>query len=302
MAINFAQFIKNLKSLFVANAPELLITLVVIVILHFIIRVFTKKLTRLIISKVSKKEGISAEKEKRITTINAIFTRIAFILLWGIGIVMILGELDINIAPILTGLGIIGLAVSFGAQTLVKDTIAGIFMLIEDQIRVGDVAVINGTGGMVEAINLRTTVLRNLEGTVHIFPNGSINTLSNKTKDWSACVLDISIAYKEDPEKVIEIMRKVDEDLRADKEFSQLILEPMEIFGLDKFAESSMVIRARIKTQPLKQWTIARQYRLRLKKALDENDIEIPFPHLSVHFGEASELFKLLLNKEERKG
>lgn len=275
MAINFAQFIKNLKSLFVANAPELLIILLVIVILHFIIRFFTKKLTRLIISKVSKKEGISAEKEKRITTINAIFTRIAFILLWGIGIIMILGELGINIAPILTGLGIFGLAVSFGAQTLVKNIIAGIFILIEDQIRVGDVAVINGTGGIVEAINLRTTVLRNLKGTVHIFPNGSINTLSNMTKDWSACVLDISIAYKEDPDKVIEVMRKVDEDLRADEEFSQLILEPMEIFGLDKFAESSMVIRARIKTQPLKQWRIARQYRLRLKKAFDENSIGV---------------------------
>jgi len=275
MTNNFTHFIKNMTTILVENGPELLITLLGLIVLHFIIRRVMKKFARLIIIKVSKKVGMTTEQEKRITTINALFTRVAFILLWGIGIIIILGELNINIAPILTGLGIFGLALSFGAQSLVKDLIAGIFILIENQIRVGDVAVINGTGGLVESIDLRTIVLRGTEGTVHVFPNGLIRTLSNTTKDWSACVLDISVAYKEDPEKAMEIMKEVDEDLRRDKEFGRYILKPIEIFGIEKLSKSSMVIRVRIETQPLKQWTIAREYRLRLKKAFDEQGVEI---------------------------
>jgi small conductance mechanosensitive channel len=275
MTNNFTHFIKNMTTILVENGPELLITLLGLIVLHFIIRRVMKKFARLIIIKVSKKVGMTTEQEKRITTINALFTRVAFILLWGIGIIIILGELNINIAPILTGLGIFGLALSFGAQSLVKDLIAGVFILIENQIRVGDVAVINGTGGLVESIDLRTIVLRDTEGTVHVFPNGLIRTLSNTTKDWSACVLDISVAYKEDPEKAMEIMKEVDESMRRDKEFGRYILKPIEIFGIEKLSKSSMVIRVRIETQPLKQWTIAREYRLRLKKAFDEQGVEI---------------------------
>jgi small-conductance mechanosensitive channel len=301
MDINLTGIFKTIKELLIANGLTLLLILIVLVIIHFVIRVFMSRLSRVIISRLSKKEAITTEREKRVKTINAIFTRLAFMLLWGIGILIILGELDINIAPILTGLGIFGLALSFGAQTLVKDIISGVFILIENQIRVGDVAVINGTGGLVEEINLRTTILRDVEGTVHVFPNGSINTLSNKTKEWSACVLDIGVAYKEDPDRVMQIMREVDEEIRVDKEYGDLILEPIEIFGLDNFAESAIVIKARIKTKTLKQWTIARQYRLRLKKAFDKYNIEIPFPHMSVYFGEASKPFELILNKESAK-
>lgn len=301
MDVNLAEIFKTIKELLIANGLTLLLILVVLVIIHFVIRIFMSRLSRIIISRLSKKEAITTEREKRVKTINAIFTRLSFMLLWGIGILIILSELDINIAPILTGLGIFGLALSFGAQTLVKDIISGVFILIENQIRVGDVAVINGTGGLVEEINLRTTILRDVEGTVHVFPNGSINTLSNRTKEWSACVLDIEVAYKEDPDRVMQVMREVDEELRADKEYSDLILEPMEIFGLDNFAESAIVIKARIKTKTLKQWTIARQYRLRLKKAFDKHDIEIPFPHMSLYFGEASKPFELVLNREGAK-
>ena len=275
MTNNFAQFIKNMTTILVENGPELLITLLGLIVLHFIVRGVMKKFARLIIIRVSKKVGMSTEQEKRITTINALFTRIAFVLLWGVGIIVILGELNINIAPILTGLGIFGLALSFGAQSLVKDLIAGIFILIENQIRVGDVAVINGTGGLVESIDLRTIVLRDSEGIVHVFPNGLIRTLSNTTKDWSACVLDISVAYKENLERVEEIMKEVGEDLRGDKEFGRYILKPIEIFGIEKLSKASMVIRIRIKTQPLKQWMIAREYRLRLKKAFDKHDIVV---------------------------
>ncbi len=272
---NFAEFLKNLRSLLITNGPELLITLLILIVLHFVIRFYMNKLSRFIIGVAIKREGITAGEEKRVTTISNVFTRIAFVLLWGIGIIIILGELDINIAPILTGLGIFGLAVSFGAQSLVRDIISGVFILIENQIRVGDVAVINNTEGKVETIGLRTTILRDIEGVVHVFPNGTIRTLSNRTKDWSACVLDIGIAYKEDPENAIGIMRKVDEELRRDKEFGKFILEPIEIFGLENVSESSMVIKARIKTQPQKQWRVAREYRLRLKKAFDKYNISV---------------------------
>ncbi len=275
MAFNIAQFIKNLKALLMSSGPELLIIIFVLIVLHFIIRFFMKKLSRFIINMVVKKEGITVEEEKRIATINTVFTRIAFMLLWGIGIIIILGELDINIAPILTGLGIFGLAISFGAQSLVRDIISGVFILIENQIRVGDIADINNTEGTVETIGLRTTILRDLEGVVHVFPNGSIRTLSNRTKDWSACVLDISVDYKEKPERVMEIMREVDGALRRDEEFGQLIIEPIEIFGLDKVTASSMVIKARIKTHPQKQWTVAREYQLRLKRAFEKYNISV---------------------------
>jgi small conductance mechanosensitive channel len=301
MDVNLSEIFETIKELLIANGLTLLLILIVLVIIHFVIRVFMSRLSRVIINRLSKKEAITTEREKRVKTINAIFTRLAFMLLWGIGILIILGELDINIAPILTGLGIFGLALSFGAQTLVKDIISGVFILIENQIRVGDVAEINGTGGLVEEINLRTTILRDLEGTVHVFPNGSINTIANRTKEWSACVLDIGVAYKEDPDRVMQIMREVDEEIRVDKEYGDLILEPIEIFGLDSFEDSAIIIKARIKTKTLKQWTIARQYRLRLKKAFDKYNIEIPFPHMSVYFGEASKPFELMLNKEGAK-
>lgn len=297
MPENFTDFFNNAIHLLIKKAPELFITVFVLFVLHFIIRFTMKKFSKIMISRVSGTKGLTTEKEKRVETINNIFTRLVFIVLWVIGIVILLSQLEVNVAPILTGLGIFGLAISFGAQELVKDIISGVFILTENQIRVGDVAVINGTGGLVEEINLRTTVLRDLEGTVHVFPNGSIQTLANKTKEWSACILDINIAYKEDPEKVMDIMSKVDEALRDDTEFGELIMEPMEIFGLDNFAESSMVIRGRIKTLPLKQWTIARQYRLRLKKAFDKNKIEIPFPHISLYSGEASKPFEVSLEK-----
>ena len=291
----------NIRDSFISNAPGVFITILILIVLHFIIRFFLNKLSRFLIDRAAKTEELITEKEKRVTTINNIFKRVAFLVFWAVGLMILLGQIGVNIAPILTGVGVFGLAVSFGAQTLVKDIVAGIFILIENQIRVGDVAIINGVGGLVEEINLRTTVLRNLEGIVHVFPNGSINTLSNMTKEWSACVLDINIAYKEDPERVMEIMKEVEEDLRNDEEFGDLILEPMEIFGLDKFGESSMVIKGRIKTLPLKQWTIARQYRIRLKKAFDKNKIEIPFPHISLYFGEASEPFEVLVNSAEGK-
>lgn len=206
---------------------------------------------------------------------------------------MILRELNVDVMPILTGAGILGLAVGFGAQTLVKDLISGFFLILENQVRVGDVARINGTGGLVEAISLRTVALRDLEGIVHIFPNGSIQTLANLTKDFSYAVIDVGVAYKEDPDQVIAVLAEIGAELAADPRCRPSVLEPLEVLGVDGFEASQVTVKIRIKTLPLKQWEVGRELRRRIKKTFDARGIELPFPHLSVYFGEASRPFAL---------
>jgi small conductance mechanosensitive channel len=226
--------------------------------------------------------------EKRVKTLTGMLRTICLTLVWVVGIVMSLDQIGLDITPILAGAGIVGLAVGFGAQNLVRDIINGFFMILENQVRVGDVAVVNGTGGLVEAISFRTITLRDLSGTVHIFPNGTVTTLANMTKEWSAYVMEIGVAYKEDTDRVTEIMREVGEDLRQDPQVGRKMLEPIEIMGVDAFGESEVVIKARIKTLPIEQWGVGREYRRRLKKAFDRENIEIPFPHRTLYMGEAS--------------
>jgi len=217
------------------------------------------------------------------------------VLVIGVAIMMILSEFGMNITPIITGAGIAGLAVGFGAQNLVRDVISGFFLILEDQIRVGDVATINGTGGLVEAIRLRTTVLRDLEGVVHIFPNGEITQVANKTKEFSYYVINVGVAYKESVDEVMEVLKTTGDQLAQDPDFSSFILAPLEILGVDDFGDSQVTIKIRIKTIPLKQWMVGRELRRRIKNTFDSKGIEIPFPHVSVYFGEASKPFDLSL-------
>lgn len=233
------------------------------------------------------------ESEKRINTLISITKRLGRMILWVVFVMIFLRQIGIDIAPILAGAGIVGLAVGFGAQELVRDFISGFFMLFEDQIRKGDVADINGVVGIVEKIEMRTITLRDFSGAVHIIQNGKVNTLANMTKEWSAIVLEIGVAYKEDIDRVIAIMKDVGEKMIAEKEYKDQILEPIEIFGLDKFADSALIIKARIKTIPLSQWAIGREYRRRIKYAFDSNNIEIPFPHTTVYWGEEINPLKL---------
>ncbi len=234
-----------------------------------------------------------SEVEKRAKTLGDIINSAGFVLVVGVAVMMVLSELGMNIVPIITGAGIAGLAFGFGAQNLVRDIISGFFLILEDQIRVGDVAMINGTGGFVEAIKLRTTMLRDLEGVVHIFPNGEIKQVSNRTKEWSRYVIDVGIAYKEDVDYVMKVLKEIGEELSSDPNFEPLILAPLEILGVDDFGDSQVTIKIMIKTLPLKQWVVGRELRRRIKNTFDRKGIEIPFPHLSVYFGEASKPFDL---------
>ncbi len=226
-----------------------------------------------------------AELDKRVNTLTGILHAAFRLIFWLIVVMLILRRLGIDVAPIIAGAGILGLAVGFGAQELVRDFISGFFILMEDQIRVGDVAIVNGTGGVVEQVGLRTIVLRDVSGVVHVFQNGKVNTLSNMTKVWSAMVFDIGVAYKEDTDRVIETMTSVAAELRKDETLGPDILEDLEVFGVDSFGDSAVVIKARLKTKPIRQWAIGREYRRRLKYAFDAAGIEIPFPHRTLYWG-----------------
>ncbi|HUU12269.1 MAG TPA: mechanosensitive ion channel family protein [Terriglobia bacterium] len=232
-----------------------------------------------------------AEHRKRATTITRLLNIIATVAVISVAVLIVLRELNVDITPILAGAGILGLAVGFGAQNVVRDVISGLFIILEDQIRIGDVAIINGKGGLVENIRLRTVVLRGLDGTVHIIQNGAINELSNMTKGFSQYVIDVGVAYKEDTDRVTEVLKEVGAKLQEDPTYADKILAPLEILGVDDFADSAVIIKIRIKTAPIHQWTVGRELRRRIKKAFDEQGIEIPFPHLSVYFGEASKPF-----------
>jgi moderate conductance mechanosensitive channel len=221
-------------------------------------------------------EVIPGTATKRIRTLMSVMWTIVVGLVWFVAVLTTLGQIGVNVTPVLAGAGIVGLAIGFGAQNLVKDLVNGFFLILENQVRVGDVAIINGTGGLVEAISFRTIVLRDEAAVVHVFPNGAITTLSNMTKDWSAYVINVNVAYKEDPDRVVDVMRRVAEEMYAEPKYKSAMLEPIEIFGVDGFTESAVTIKARLKTQPLQQFGIGREYRRRLKKAFDAEGIEMP--------------------------
>ncbi len=266
----------------------LLIVVLLWIVMRFVRIMLGRLEKRLLSSAVGEPPS---EAQKRAETIVRLLRQAAIILLWLTGVLMILREIGVEIGPVLASAGIVGLAIGFGAQNLVRDVIAGFFFIIENQVRVGDVAIVNGTGGLVEAVNFRTIILRDLSGVVHIFPNGTINTLSNMTQEWSGYVFDIGVAYKEDVDQVMRIMKEVGTEMREDEYFGPLIIEEMEVFGVNAFADSAVEIKGRLKTKPIKQWEVGREFLRRLKNTFDQKGIEIPFPHRSIYFGEASNPF-----------
>ncbi len=279
------------------------VTLVLAVVAHFLLRRLLGRLEKHLMHKQVPDGDVPTEASKRIQTLMRLIRQGAVVLLWAVFILIIFDQVGIKIGPILAGAGILGLAVGFGAQNLVRDVISGFFLTLENQIRVGDVAIVNGTGGVVERINFRTTVLRDLSGVVHIFPNGVISTLSNMTNEWSAYVFEIQVAYKEDVDRVVELLHTVGSELRQDQEYGQLILEDVEVFGLNKLGDSGVEVKGRIKTKPIMQWKVGREFLRRVKMLFDEKGIEIPFPHTTVYFGEASKPFELsVLDKKINEG
>jgi len=274
-------YLETVGEWFLSSGLRILLVIVLMLIAVKAARILS---TRLLTPLAKRKDD--AEFQKRADTLSSVIRYVLKMAIMVIGALMIMRELGIEIGPILAAAGIVGLAVGFGAQNLVQDVISGFFILLEDQIRVGDVVNVADKGGLVEKVNLRMVILRDLAGNVHYVRNGKIDIVTNMTKDFSRYVFDIGVAYREDVDQVIEVIKEVDEDLRNDPDFKDLIIEPIEILGLDQFADSAIVIKARTTTKPIKQWSVGREFNRRLKKRFDELDIEIPFPHVTVYPGQ----------------
>jgi len=279
--MDFSVFLTAIKNWALTTGIKIILVVVFTLILIKVIKVISKRL-----SSVFLKKRADEESEKRAKTLTSVIQNFLIILVLVVAAITIIGQLGIEIAPLLATAGIAGVAIGFAGQSLIKDIINGFFLLLWDQIRVGDVVQISDKGGLVEMINLKMTVLRDLAGSVHYIPNGSIDIVTNMTKEYSRYVFEIGVAYREDVDEVMDIIREVDSELRKDPDFKEDILEPIEIFGLDKFADSAIIIKARTTTKPLKQWRIGREFNRRLKKKFDEEGIEIPFPHTTLYMGQ----------------
>lgn len=228
----------------------------------------------------------TTSRTKRVQTLVPLIRSTAVTLLVLLVILVALQEVGIPVGPLIAAAGIGGLAVGFGAQSLVKDVISGFFFLIEEQVRVGDVVNVGGIGGLVERITLRTMTLRDLAGNVHIIPHGSVSTVTNMTKDYSRYVFDVGVAYREDPDEVMKTLKEIGDGLAADPGFRDDILEPLEMLGVDSFGDNAVIIKCRITTRPIQQWRIGREMNRRIKKVFDQRGIEIPFPHRTLYWGE----------------
>jgi small conductance mechanosensitive channel len=226
----------------------------------------------------------AADELRRIDTVGAAFRYFATVVVVLVAGMLVLNEVGISIAPILATAGVAGIAIAFGAQSLIKDYFTGFFLLLEDQVRVGDVVEVAGKSGLVEEMTLRFVRLRDLDGHVHYIPNGEIKLVTNRTRVYATPVIDVPISYAEDAERVAQAMRETAAALRADPDWSARIVADLELMGMERWADSSVVLRARFKVvPPIEQWNVRREYLARLKKAFDERGIEIPFPQLAIH-------------------
>lgn len=227
----------------------------------------------------------SVARDRRLRTLQPLVRTTANITLAAIIVMVVLAELGVNIGPLIAGAGVVGIAVGFGAQKLVQDVITGVFILMEDTIAVGDVVDVGSHSGVVEALTMRSVRLRDLAGSVHTVPFSAVSSVINMTKEFSHFVLDVGVSYREDTDQVVEVLKAIDEEMRVEPEYAWRMLAPIEILGVDRFEESAVIVRARLKTRPIEQWTVGREFNRRMKKRFDALGIEIPFPHTTVFFG-----------------
>jgi small conductance mechanosensitive channel len=268
------------KALFSSLATIAFILLVSLAVWEAVNRIVARQLSS------ADRRAATPAQAQRLRTLLPLLRNVVLVVLVTVVTFMVLAEVGLNIAPLLAGAGVVGLAIGFGAQTLVQDVISGLFNLFENTVAVGDVVVVGGHAGLVEGMSIRTLKLRDLSGNLHTLPFSQVTAVMNMTRGFSYYVFDIGVAYREDVDHVMEVIREVGERLRQDMPYSQLILAPIEILGVDAFTDSAVVIKARIKTTPINQWTVGREMNRRLKKRFDELGIEIPFPHQTIYFGE----------------
>jgi len=268
------------------------ILILVIILLSYLAYIITRAIMPRIIEKFIAVRGkgrrARAELTKRSQTLSSVLTHTIGVLIVIIAIFMILSEVGIDITPLLAGAGVAGIAIGFGAQSLIRDIIAGFFIMVEDQYNVGDVVRVADIAGGVEGLNLRRTLLRDLDGILHVVPNGEIKVASNFTKMWSRAHLNISVAYKEDLDKVMSVIRKTWEKMAEDSNWGPLLISKTPwLLRVDAFEDSGIIIKVVGETQPIKQWDVMGELRKRIKKVFDEEGIEIPWPHVKLYLGQS---------------
>lgn len=280
-----------LVSIGLTDSSELLnltktgLRIAIIIVVAFVIKMIASRLITNLKSYLKIKSQENLEEYKRIDTLGRVFGYIATIVISVIAVIQTLNELGISIAPFLAAAGVVGVAIGFGAQSLVKDYFTGFVLLLENQVRQGDVVEVGSKSGFVEEVTLRYIKMRDYGGNVHYVPNGTITTVTNMSREFAFAVIDIGVAYRENIEEVMKVMQTVGKTLRKDEEFKLKILDDMEMAGVDQLADSAVMIRCRFKVIPLAQWSIKREYFKRLKVAFDKKGIEIPFPHVTVYPG-----------------
>ncbi len=273
---------RNIVHWLLTHGPRLFLIALGTFLFYHLSRAFSRRLVQ-IMSQGTSKRGTKHDRENRAQTLAGVFNSALSLLILGGGSLMMLDEVGIPIVPLMGGAAVLGLAVAFGAQNLIKDYFSGFMVLLEDQYGINDVVKIGDVSGLVEHISLRTTVLRDLEGTVHFIPHGTITTVSNQTHGWSRALFDVDIDYKEDIDRVMQVLLEIGREIRRDQSFGPLILDDPEMLGVDELSDSSVVIKFFLKTRPLQQWTVKREMLRRIKKRFDELGIEIPYPHQTVH-------------------
>lgn len=264
-------------------------------VLYRALRILTRKIERVV---EDDDATTLSEREQRAKTLAQLLNSVGVVAI-SVGAGLTILNFFIAIGPLLAGVGVAGLAISFGAQSLVKDVISGFFILLENQFGVGDIVEINGVGGVVERMTMRVVMLRDVNGVLHMIPNGTINIVSNKTRGWSRAVLDIGVAYKEDVDRVIRVLRDVARGLWTDPEWKRWLIEEPAVWGVETLADSAVNIRIVANVQPGKQWEVGRELRRRIKNRFDSEGIEIPFPQRKLHFGDAGALLQLFAARTE---
>ena len=265
---------------------RILVIVVIAVALYFVLRHLTPRLIKRTVAQRMKGELEEAIKQ-RSDTLSSVLIKASLGIIAILALVTILPEFGINITAMLAGIGIIGIAIGFGAQSLIKDYLSGIFILLEDQYNVGDVVRVAGIAGLVEEVGLRRTVLRDLDGLVHSIPNGEIKAASNFTKGYSRVNLNISVAYGEDLDRVIKVINRVCKEMAGDPEWNTDLITTPQVLRVDNLGDSGIDIKILGDTKPIRQWAVTGELRLRLKRTFDAEGIEIPWPHTKVYFGDA---------------
>lgn len=254
---------------------RVLVILVLALILVHVVQAVAARMARL----GGEDGGAPDERAKRARTLAGFLRRAADALIYAVALTMVLREVGVDITPILAGAGVAGVALGLGAQSLIKDVIAGVFILAEDQFRVGDVIKTAGVAGQVERITLRAIAVRDPEGAVHIIPNGELKVVSNLSRGWAQVTVDVAVGYREDLDRAMKVLEAAGRDLAGDPEYGRLILEPPAVLGVEALGESQVTLRLLAKTQPLRQLEVARELRKRIKAAFDREGIGGPYPH-----------------------